>query len=110
MPARGPARGPLAHLDARSAPAPSSLVRVRRQRHHGRTPILLPTQIQAILDGCAVVDPATGDWAGDLPGRLLFASPNRMRLRGEAAQPHCFGYSTYADRVNGLAQCDSLFM
>jgi integrase len=72
-PRRMPARGLLAHLDARSAPAPSSLVRVRRQRHHARPPILLPQQIQAILDGCAVADPATGDWVGNLRDRLLFA-------------------------------------
>ena len=31
-PRRGPARGLLAHLDSRSAPGPSSLVRVRRHR------------------------------------------------------------------------------
>ena len=72
-PRRGPARGLLAHLDARCAPGPSSLVRVRRHRHRGRPPLLLPAEIQAILDGCAVSDAATGDWVGNLRDRLLFA-------------------------------------
>ena len=72
-PRRSPARGLLAHLDARSAPGPSSLVRVRRGRHRGRPPLLLPQEIQAILDGCAVPDAATGEWAGNLRDRLLFS-------------------------------------
>ena len=72
-PRRSPARGLLAHLDSRSAPGASGLVRVRRHRSSGRPPLLLPQEIQAILDGCAVPDPATGDWAGNLRDRLLFA-------------------------------------
>ncbi|MFI6367755.1 tyrosine-type recombinase/integrase [Nocardia sp. NPDC050630] len=84
-PRRMPARGLLAHLDARSAPQASSLVRVRRQRPPDRPPLLLPQQIQAILDGCAVADHVTGDWVGNLRDRLLFAilAETGMRL-GEA--------------------------
>ncbi len=72
-PRRSPARGLLAHLDARSAPGPSSLVRVRGNRWRERPPLLLPQQIQAILDGCAVFDATTGRWVGNLRDRLLFA-------------------------------------
>ncbi|MGH3844623.1 MAG: hypothetical protein ACRDS0_24745 [Pseudonocardiaceae bacterium] len=72
-PRRSPARGLLAHLDARSGPGPSSLVRVRSGCRHGRPPLLLPQEIQAILDGCAVVDPVAGEWVGNLRDRLLFA-------------------------------------
>jgi integrase len=72
-PRRAPARGLLAHLDARSALGSSSLVRVRRSRHRDRPPLLLPLQIQAILDGCAVFDIAAGEWAGNLRDRLMFA-------------------------------------
>jgi integrase len=84
-PRRAPARGLLAHLDARSTPGPSSLVRVRRHRHRGRPPLLLPTEIQAILDGCATPDASLGEWAGNLRDRLLFAllAETGMRL-GEA--------------------------
>ncbi|WP_331752458.1 tyrosine-type recombinase/integrase [Streptomyces sp. NBC_00829] len=84
-PRRAPARGLLAHLDARTVPSPSSLVRVRRHRHRGRPPLLLPTEIQAILDGCARPDPSSGEWAGNLRDRLLFAllAESGMRL-GEA--------------------------
>jgi integrase len=84
-PRRAPARGLLAHLDARSAPAPSSLVRVRSTRRRDRPPLLLPREIQAILDGCAVFDPATGTWVGNLRDRLLFAllAESGMRI-GEA--------------------------
>lgn len=84
-PRRAPARGLLAHLDARTAPAPSSLVRVRRQRHRGRPPLLLPAEIQTILDGCAMPDATLGEWAGNLRDRLLFAllAETGMRL-GEA--------------------------
>ena len=70
-PRRSPARGLLAHLDSRAAPGASALV--RHHRSSGRPPLLLPQEIQAILDGCAVPDPATGDWAGNLRDRLLFA-------------------------------------
>jgi integrase len=72
-PRRASARGLLAHLDARSAPGPSSLVRVRRSRRRDRPPLLLPQEIQAILDGCAVFDIESGEWAGNLRDRLLFA-------------------------------------
>jgi integrase len=72
-PRRQPARGLLAHLDARSAPCPSSVVRVRRHRQRGRTPLLLPQEIQAILDGCARFDAASGAWTGNLRDRLLFS-------------------------------------
>src|SRR5262245_8795169 len=84
-PRRAPARGLLAHLDARSAPGPSSLVRVRRIRRRDRPPILLPQQIQAILDGCAVWDDERGQWLGNLRDRFLFAllADSGMRI-GEA--------------------------
>jgi integrase len=82
VPRRRPARGLLAHLDAGSSPGASPLVRVRHQRGHERPPVLLPQQIQAILDGCAVYDTATGQWVGNLRDRLLFAilAETGMRL------------------------------
>lgn len=82
-PRRVPTRGLLAHLDQRGRPpGPSSLVRVRRSGRRDRPPLLLPQQIQAILDACARVDPATGDWAGNLRDRLVFAllAETGMRL------------------------------
>lgn len=84
-PRRRPARGLLAHLDARSAPGPSSLVRVRGGGRRDRPPLLLPREIQAILDGCATFDEAAGEWAGNLRDRLLFSllAESGMRL-GEA--------------------------
>jgi len=84
-PRRRPARSLLAHLDARSAPGPSSLVRVRRGGRRDRPPLLLPREIQAILDGCAIFDEAAGEWAGNLRDRLLFSllAESGMRL-GEA--------------------------
>ena len=84
-PRRRPARGLLAHLDARSVPAASSLVRPRRDRRRDRTPLLLPEQIQAILDGCAVFDAESGSWRGNLRDRFVFAllAETGMRL-GEA--------------------------
>lgn len=81
VPRRHPARGLLAHLDGRSAPQPSSLVRVRRHRAHDRPPLLLPRQIQAILDGCAVYDTMTGQWVGNLRDRLLFATLAETGMR-----------------------------
>lgn len=79
---RHPARGLLAHLDGRGPPQPSSLVRVRRHRDRDRPPILLPQQIQAILDTCASYDTAAGRWVGNLRDRLLFAmlAETGMRL------------------------------
>jgi integrase len=81
VPRRRPARGLLSHLDARSSPGPSSLVRVRRQRGDQRPPVLLPQQIQAILDGCAVYDSAAGRWVGNLRDRLLFATLAESGMR-----------------------------
>jgi hypothetical protein len=37
---------------------------MRRSRRRDRPPLPLPQQIQAIVDGCAVFDTATGEWAG----------------------------------------------
>jgi integrase len=47
--------------------------------------VLLPREIQAILDGCAIFDEAAGEWAGNLRDRLLFSllAESGMRL-GEA--------------------------
>jgi integrase len=58
---------------------------VRRSRRRDRPPLLMPQQIQAILDGCATFDPNVGDWAGNLRDRLLFAvlAESGMRI-GEA--------------------------
>ena len=39
--------------------------------------MLLPQEIQKILDGCAVFDVATGEWAGNLRDRLLFSFHER---------------------------------
>jgi integrase len=80
-PRRHPARGLLSHLDARHAPQPSSVVRVRRHRGHDRPPILLPQQIQAILDACASYDTTTGQWAGNLRDRLLLATLAETGMR-----------------------------
>jgi integrase len=61
------------------------LVRVRNNRRRGRPPLLMPREIQAILDGCAGFDTATGEWVGNLRDRLLFAllAESGMRI-GEA--------------------------
>ena len=79
--ARMPSRGLLAHLDGRREPGPSSLVRVRRRRA-GRPPLLLPAEIQAIIDGCATWDEAAEEWTGNLRDRLLFSllAESGMRL------------------------------
>lgn len=82
---RRPARGLLAHLDGRSVAPASSLVMVRRDRRRDRPPLLLPAQIQAILDDCAVFDTESGSWRGNLRDRFVFAllAETGMRL-GEA--------------------------
>jgi hypothetical protein len=85
-PRRASARGLFAHLDARTDPAPSSLVRVRNHRHHGRPPLLLPAEIQAILDGCVRPDASVGDWVGNLRDRLLFALLAETGMRLGAAR------------------------
>ncbi len=81
-PRRAPARGLLSHLDSRSEAPPSSPVRVRTIKRSDRTPLLLPQQVQAILDGCAVYEPQAGEWQGNLRDRFLFAllAETSMRL------------------------------
>jgi integrase len=81
-PRRVPARGLLAHLDGRGEPKPSSLVRVRTIKRTDRPPLLLPQQVQAILDGCASYDAESGEWQGNLRDRFLFAllAETGMRL------------------------------
>ena len=82
---RAPARGLLSYLDTRCAPAASSVVRVRKIRRRERPPLLLPQQVQAILDGCATYDTGSGQWQGNLRDRLLFAVLAESGLRlGEA--------------------------
>jgi integrase len=81
VPHRQPARGLLAHLDARATPRQSALVRVRHHRGHDRPPTLLPRQIQQILDACAVYDTTSGQWVGNLRDRLLFATLAETGMR-----------------------------
>jgi integrase len=84
-PRRAPARGLLSHLDGRREPGPSSLVRVRTVKRSDRPPLMLPQQVQAVLDGCAVYDSQTGEWQGNLRDRFLFALLAETGLRiGEA--------------------------
>ena len=47
-----------------------------------RPPLLLPDEIQAIIDGCATWDDAAGEWKGNLRDRLLFSllAESGMRL------------------------------
>ncbi|MFI7707377.1 tyrosine-type recombinase/integrase [Nonomuraea sp. NPDC049480] len=84
-PRRVPAYGMLAHLAQHRPTQPSSLVRIRRSRAKDRPPVLLPQEVQAILDGCAVFDAGAGEWRGNLRDRMLFAllAETGMRL-GEA--------------------------
>jgi integrase len=79
--ARMPSRGLLAHLDGRRDPGSSSLAKVRRHRRD-RPPLLLPQEIQAIIDGCAAWDEAAGEWKGNLRDRLFFSilAESGMRL------------------------------
>src|SRR5258707_6553001 len=81
--ARMPSRGLLAHLDARREAGPSSLVKVRRHRRD-RPPLLLPQEIQAIIDGCAAWEEEAGGWSGNLRDRLLFSllAESGLRLGG----------------------------
>jgi hypothetical protein len=69
---------------------------VRRNCRRDRSPLLLPQEIQAILDGCAVYDVATGEWVGNLRDRLLFAllaeSGMPAARRGPAVDPPGPGY------------------
>ncbi|MGW4125079.1 hypothetical protein [Nocardia sp. NPDC004711] len=34
---------------------------------------MLPNDIQVVLDGCAVPDPDTGEWVGNMRDRFVFA-------------------------------------
>ena len=79
----------LAHLD-RGVVHASPAVRVR-SRDRGPAPILTPAQIEAVLDGCAVFDAASGDWRGHVRDRLLFAtlSETGMRLGEALSLKHC---------------------
>jgi integrase len=81
-PSRAPSRGMLAHLDGRRGAAPTSLVKVRRHRRRDRPPLLLPQEVQAIIDGCASWDTAAGGWNGNLRDRLIFSvlAETGMRL------------------------------
>ena len=53
-----------------------------RRRRRDRPPLLLPQEIQAIIDGCASWDAAAGDWKGNLRDRLIFSvlAETGMRL------------------------------
>jgi hypothetical protein len=77
-PSRAPARGLLAHLEARREPGRSSLVTVRHRRPGG-PPVPLQAEIQAIVDGCATWDGMACEWAGNLRDRLIFAFGGRDR-------------------------------
>jgi integrase/recombinase XerD len=79
----------LAHLRRgreRTGPA----VRVRRPAARP-VPLLTPGQVEAIVDGCARWDPASGQWSGSVRDRLLFAAlaETGMRLGELLSTRHC---------------------
>ena len=53
-----------------------------RRRRRDRPPLLLPQEVQAIIDGCATWDSTAGDWTGNLRDRLIFSvlAETGMRL------------------------------
>lgn len=86
---RGRYLGELAHLD-RGAVDLSPAIRFRR-RDRGPTPILTPSQAEAVLDSCARFEPVSGCWSGSVRNRLLFAtlSETGMRLGEALSLKHC---------------------
>jgi site-specific recombinase XerD len=79
----------LAHLQ-RGRQQPGPAVRFRRTAVRP-VPLLTPAQVDAILDGCARWDPASGQWTGPVRDRLLFAAlaETGMRLGELLSTRHC---------------------
>jgi site-specific recombinase XerD len=79
----------LAHLQ-RGRERPRSLVRLRDNTSRP-TPLLTPRQVEAILNGCARWDAASGQWSGSVRNRLLFATLAETGVRlGECLSTrHC---------------------
>jgi integrase len=72
----------LAHLQR--GPKPSLVIRARVPTRD-RPPVLLPPQIELIIDACARLDQETATWLGNLRDRFLFALLSESGLRlGEA--------------------------
>lgn len=79
----------LAHLQ-RGRQRPGAAVRVRRAVAWP-VPLLTPQQVEAIVDGCARWDAVSGQWAGPVRDRLLFAAlaETGMRLGELLSTRHC---------------------
>lgn len=79
----------LVHLQ-RGRERPGPAVRVRRTAARPM-PLLTPGQVEAIVDGCARWDPASGQWTGSVRDRLLFAAlaETGMRLGEVLSTRHC---------------------
>lgn len=78
----------LGHLQ-RGGQRPGAAVRVRRAARP--VPLLTPGQVDAILDACARLDASSGQWAGSVRDRLLFAAlaETGMRLGELLSTRHC---------------------
>ena len=75
---------PMLEHVARAKGRRRAVVRVRTPRHVP-PPLLSPGQIESICDACAWFDPASGQWAGRVRDRLLWALLAETGLRlGEA--------------------------
>ncbi len=79
----------LVHLQ-RSRQRPGPAVRLRRAASRP-VPLLTPGQVEAIVDGSARWDPASGEWSGSVRDRLLFAAlaETGMRLGELLSTRHC---------------------
>ena len=98
-----PVAGRLYRLGARDGRYVAGLAHLQRGRERARpmvrlrgrtsrpTPLLTPRQVQAILDGCARWDAASGQWSGSVRNRLLFATlaETGMRLGECLSTRHC---------------------
>jgi integrase/recombinase XerD len=64
-------------------------VRVRRTAAGRPTPVLMPEQVEAILDACAYLEPGAAGWRGSVRDRLLFATMAETGMRlGECLSTH----------------------
>jgi integrase/recombinase XerD len=79
----------LAHLQ-RGRRQSGSAVLLRRTAARP-VPLLTPAQVEEILDACALWDAASGQWAGPVRDRLLFAAlaETGMRLGELLSTRHC---------------------
>src|SRR5260370_783721 len=100
----------VAEHGARECDVPGPVVVVpgaARRGRRDRPALLLPQEVQAIIDGCASWDAEAGDWKGNLRDRMVFSVLAETGMFSRGAKRTCDSFSYFGCSEAWRSSADS---